>query len=60
MNPPQPLCFFVYFVCFVVKNRIAYPELRLGGKDGDMLFAFCGNKIWKRKVRHHGMGALSP
>ncbi|MDB5387208.1 MAG: Enterochelin esterase, partial [Planctomycetaceae bacterium] len=32
----------------------------LGGKDGDTLFAFCGNKIWKRKVQHHGMGAFTP
>ncbi len=32
----------------------------LGGKDGDTLFAFCGNRIWKRKVRHHAMGAFTP
>lgn len=32
----------------------------LGGQDGDMLFAFCGNRIWKRKVRHHAMGAFTP
>ncbi len=32
----------------------------LGGKDGDTLFAFCGNKIWKRKVQHHSMGAFTP
>ncbi len=32
----------------------------LGGKDGDTLFAFCGNKIWKRKVQHHAMGAFTP
>ena len=32
----------------------------LGGKDGDILFAFCGNRIWKRKIKHHAMGAFSP
>lgn len=32
----------------------------LGGRDGDTLFAFCGNKIWKRKVRHHMLGAFTP
>ena len=23
----------------------------LGGRDKDTLFAFCGNKTWKRKVK---------
>lgn len=32
----------------------------LGGKDGDMLFAFCGNRIWKRKIQQHAMGAFTP
>jgi CubicO group peptidase (beta-lactamase class C family)/enterochelin esterase-like enzyme/sugar lactone lactonase YvrE len=32
----------------------------LGGKDKDTLFAFCGNKIWKRKVQQHAMGAFAP
>jgi enterochelin esterase-like enzyme/sugar lactone lactonase YvrE len=32
----------------------------LGGKDRDTLFAFCGKKIWKRKIQHHAMGAFSP
>ncbi len=32
----------------------------LGGKDGDTLFAFCGNRIWKRKVQQHAMGAFTP
>ncbi|MBB3207380.1 sugar lactone lactonase YvrE [Rhodopirellula rubra] len=31
----------------------------LGGKDGDTLFAFSGNRIWKRKVKHHAMGAFT-
>ena len=32
----------------------------IGGKDGDTLFAFCGNRIWKRKIKQHAMGAFSP
>lgn len=32
----------------------------LGGKDKDTLFAFCGSKVWKRKVQHHAMGAFTP
>lgn len=32
----------------------------LGGRDRDTMFAFCGNRIWKRKIRHHGMGAYTP
>ncbi|SFI15806.1 RICIN domain-containing protein [Planctomicrobium piriforme] len=32
----------------------------LGGKDHDTLFAFCGNRIWKRKVQHHSTGAFTP
>jgi sugar lactone lactonase YvrE len=32
----------------------------LGGRDLDTLYAFCGNKIWKRKVKTHAMGAFTP
>jgi sugar lactone lactonase YvrE len=32
----------------------------LGGPSQDTLFAFCGNKIWKRKVQHHAIGAFTP
>ncbi|HEX4146284.1 MAG TPA: RICIN domain-containing protein [Pirellulales bacterium] len=32
----------------------------LGGKELDTLFAFCSDKIWKRKVQHHAMGAFTP
>jgi len=32
----------------------------IGGKDMDTLFALCGNRIWKRKIRQHAMGAWSP
>ena len=32
----------------------------LGGTGGDTLFALCGDKIWKRKVKTHAIGAFSP
>ena len=32
----------------------------LGGRDMDTLFAFCGDRIWKRKVKVHGVGAFTP
>jgi enterochelin esterase-like enzyme/sugar lactone lactonase YvrE len=32
----------------------------LGGREMDTLFAFCGDRIWKRKVKFHGIGAFSP
>ena len=32
----------------------------LGGRDMDTLYAFCGAKIWKRKVKVHAMGAFTP
>jgi len=32
----------------------------LGGKDLDTLYAFSADKIWKRKVKVHAMGAWSP
>jgi enterochelin esterase-like enzyme/sugar lactone lactonase YvrE len=32
----------------------------LGGREMDTLYAFCGDSIWKRKVKIHGMGAFTP
>jgi len=32
----------------------------LGGPKQDTLFAFCRDKIWKRKVQIHAMGAFTP
>ena len=34
--------------------------LCLGGKQLDTLFAFCGDKINKRKVKTHALGSFSP
>ncbi len=43
-----------------VPDRCCVSGVCLGGKDKDTLFAFCGNKIWQRKVQHHAMGAFTP
>jgi sugar lactone lactonase YvrE/enterochelin esterase-like enzyme len=32
----------------------------IGGSEMDTLFALCGNKIWRRKIRQHATGAWSP
>jgi sugar lactone lactonase YvrE len=32
----------------------------LGGPDFDTLYAFCGDKLWKRKLKIHALGAFSP
>lgn len=43
-----------------VPDRSRVTGVALGGKDNDTLLAFCGNKIWKRKVQQHAMGAFTP
>ncbi len=47
-------------VILPVPDRARVTGVALGGKDKDTLFAFCGNKIWKRKVQQHAMGAFTP
>ena len=47
-------------VILTVPGRTRVTGVALGGKDKDTLYALCGNKIWKRKVQHHAMGAWSP
>jgi gluconolactonase len=32
----------------------------LGGQEMDTLYAFCGDRIWKRKVKVHTVGAFTP
>lgn len=44
---PMPDRSRVFAVCFA-------------GANFDTLFAFCGEKIWKRKVKLHGVGAFTP
>jgi len=41
-------------------DRSRVEGICLGGPEQDTLFAFCGDKVWKRKVKLHGMGAFSP
>ena len=41
-------------------DRARVTGVCLGGQDKDTLFAFCGTKIWKRKVQHHAMGPFTP
>jgi hypothetical protein len=43
-----------------VPDNARVTGVAIGGKDLDTLFAFCGNRIWKRKIRQHAMGAWSP
>ncbi len=47
-------------VILTVPDRSRVIGVALGGKDRDTLYALCGSKVWKRKVRHHAMGAWSP
>jgi sugar lactone lactonase YvrE len=47
-------------VILPVPDRSRVIGVCLGGKDMDTLFAFCGDKIWKRRVKQHAMGAFTP
>ncbi len=41
-------------------DKARVTGVAIGGAEKDTLFAFCGNKIWKRKIQHHAMGAFTP
>ena len=47
-------------VILPLPDRGAVTGVCLGGQDLDTLFAFSGNKIWKRKLKVHAMGAFTP
>ena len=47
-------------VILPVPDRCRVSGVCLGGRDKDTLFAFCGSKIWKRKVQQHALGAFTP
>jgi sugar lactone lactonase YvrE/enterochelin esterase-like enzyme len=47
-------------VILSVPDRSRVTGVCLGGPDGNTLFAFCGNKIWKRTIKQHAMGAFTP
>ncbi len=41
-------------------DRSRVTGVAIGGPEKDTLFAFCMNKIWKRKIQQHALGAFSP
>ena len=47
-------------VIIPLPDRSRVFGLCFGGKDFDTLFAFSADKIWKRKLKLHGIGAFSP
>ena len=47
-------------VILPLPDRSRVTGVCLGGKDKDILYAFCGKKIWKRKIKQHAMGAFTP
>jgi sugar lactone lactonase YvrE len=47
-------------VILPMPDRSRVVGVCLGGREMDTLFAFCGDAIWKRKLRVHGIGAFSP
>lgn len=47
-------------VILPLPDRSRVTGVCVGGKEFDTLFAFAGDKIWKRKVKTHGIGAFSP
>lgn len=47
-------------VILPVPDGTRVSAVAIGGKDGDTLFAFCMDKIWKRKIQQHSMGAFTP
>ena len=46
-------------VILPVPDRSRVTGVCLGGPDGNTLFAFCGNKIWKRTIKQHALGAFT-
>jgi gluconolactonase len=47
-------------VILPLPDRCRVLGVCLGGREFDTLFAFSANKIWKRKVKLHGIGAFTP
>lgn len=47
-------------VVIPVPDRGRVTGVCLGGREFDTLFALCGDKIWKRQVKTHAMGAFTP
>jgi enterochelin esterase-like enzyme/sugar lactone lactonase YvrE len=47
-------------VILPVPDQTRVTGVAIGGASQDMLYAFCGTKIWKRKIQQHALGAWSP
>lgn len=47
-------------VILTVPDRSRVTGVAIGGPDRDILYAFCMNRIWSRKIRQHALGAWSP
>jgi sugar lactone lactonase YvrE len=47
-------------VILPVPDNARVTAVCFGGKDLDTLYAFAGDKIWKRKVKTHAVGAWAP
>jgi gluconolactonase len=47
-------------VILPVPDRSRVTGVCIGGREKDTLYALCGNKIWKRKIKHHAIGAFTP
>lgn len=47
-------------VILPMPDRVRPIGVCLGGAEFDTLFSFTGDKIWKRKVKTHGIGAFTP
>lgn len=47
-------------VILTVPDRVRVTGVAIGGRQMDTLYAFCMNKIWKRKIQQHALGAWSP
>ena len=47
-------------VILPMPDRSRVIGVALGGPDMHTLFAFCGDKVWKRVVKIHATGAFSP
>lgn len=47
-------------VILPVPDASRVTGVAIGGPEMDILYAFCMNKIWKRRIQQHGIGAFSP
>jgi hypothetical protein len=46
-------------VILTVPDKGRVTAVTLGGKDKGTLYAFCGSKIWKRKIQQYALAVWS-